>query len=445
MNKIPPQAVEAEESLLSACIISPGSLTETIEILKPEHFYRSSHQIIFQAMLDLNSKKEPVDLITLVNKLKQKNKLDEIGGATYIARLTDEIPLAVNIPHYANIVREKALLRLTIEKCNKITIQCFEDSNGAARIIDEAQKEILSIEIGDSSDKTYSAMPEILKEGLDLLEERCETPGKITGVSTGFDRLDFLTWGLQPSDLILIAARPSMGKTSLALNIANNAAIKDIPAGFFSLEMAKQQLLFRLMSDHAKINSQKFKSGFLGCNDWSRITSAAGAMNDLPLFIDDGAGLHIRQIQRRARQLYKEHRIGLLIVDYLQLVSGDGANRDREISDISKGLKNIAKELNIPVIALSQLNRKLEQRNNKRPIMADLRDSGSLEQDADVIMFIYRDEVYNEDENNPNKGKAEIIIAKQRNGPTGTIQLAFVDKYTSFYSLAQEDEMWQNQ
>lgn len=442
LYKIPPQALEAEESILSACIILPESLTETIEILKPGHFYKSSHQVIFQMMVDLHSKKEPVDLVTLANKLKQKDKLEEIGGATYLARLTEEIPLAVNVSHYANIIREKAALRQTIEKCNNIVMQCFEDSDDAIKIIDEAQKEILSIEIEDPNNKTYSTMPEIIEEGIDLLEERSESKGKITGVSTGFDRLDYLTWGLQPSDLTLIAARPSAGKTALALNIARNAVSKNIPTAIFSLEMSKQQLLFRLFSDQAKINSQKFKSGMFTHIEWGEITEAAGVINDFPMFIDDSAGLHIRQIQRRARKMYKKHKIGLIVVDYIQLVTGEGKNRDREISSISMGLKNLAKELNIPVIALSQLSRKLEERNNKRPRLSDLRDSGTLEQDADIVMFIYRDEMYNDDENNPNKGKAEIIIAKQRNGPVGKIELAFVDKYTSFYPLAQEDGTW---
>lgn len=440
LYKIPPQNLEAEESILSACLIYSESFIEVVDVLQPDYFYRSSHNKIFQAMIDLHDKKEPVDLVTLANKLKQKNQLDEIGGASYLANLVDTVPLATNVSHYANIIRDKATLRQMIEKCNKITTQCFDDSNKAVNIIDEAQKEILSIEVKDPNKQTYSTMPEVLEKGLELLEERSANPGKITGIKTGFDRFDFLTWGLQPTDLILIAARPGTGKTSLVLNIIRNTITDNIPVAFFSLEMSKQQLLYRLISDMAKINGQKFKSGYLERDDWDKITDAASIINDLPLFIDDTGGLHIRQIQRRARKMYKKHKIGLIVIDYLQLISGDGINENKELTEISKGLKNIAKELNIPVIALSQLNRKLEQRNNKRPILADLRGSGSLEQEADTIVFIYRDEMYNKDENNPNKGIAEINIAKQRNGPTGHIKLAWVDKYTSFYPLAHKDE-----
>lgn len=435
LYKLPPQSIDAEESLLSACLIDPESLTDAIEILKPDCFYRSAHQKIFKAMMDLYAKKEPVDLVTLSNALKQTDELPEIGGATYLAKLVEEIPMAVNVKHYANIIRGKATLRQAIEKCNKITEQCFQDSADVVKIIDNAQKEILSIEVEDPNNKTYSTMPELLERGMDLLEERSKNPGKITGLCTGFSRFDFLTWGLQPSDLVLIAARPSAGKTSLALNIARNAVSENISTAIFSLEMSKQQLLYRLMSDMAKVNGQKFKSGLLENNDWTAITNSASIINDFPLFIDDSGGLSIKQIQRRVRNIYKKHGLGLVVIDYLQLVSGEGKTRDREISDISQGLKNIAKELNIPVIALSQLNRNLEQRSNKRPVLADLRDSGTLEQDADIIVFIYRDEMYDKDENNPNKGIAEINIAKQRNGPVGTIKLAYVNKYTSFYQL----------
>lgn len=437
--KIPPQAIEIEESILVACILYKESLTEAAEGLRPEYFYKSAHQKIFTAMIELYNKKEPVELPILVNTLKKKGWLEEIGGATYLVNLIDNVPLATNILSSINIIREKAALRQTIEKCNNIVMECFEDSNEAIKIIDNAQKEILSVEIEDPNGKTYSTMPEIIEEGIDLLEERSDSKGKITGVSTGFDRLDYLIWGLQPSDLTLIAARPSAGKTAFALNIARNAVFENIPVAIFSLEMSKQQLLFRLFSDQAKINSQKFKSGMFTHDEWANLTDAAGVINDLPMFIDDSAGLHIQQIQRRARKMYKKHKIGLIVVDYIQLVIGEGKNRDREISSISMGLKNLAKELNIPVIALSQLSRKLEERNNKRPRLSDLRDSGTLEQDADIVMFIYRDEMYNDNENNPYRGKAEIIVAKQRNGPVGKIELAFVDKYTSFYPLAHED------
>lgn len=439
LYKTPPCALEAEQSFLSACIISSESLIEAIEILQPSHFYKSGHQKIFQAISDLYAKNEPVDLVTLANKLKQKDQLEEIGGATYLANLVDNIPLATNISHYANIIRDKAVLRLAIQKSQNIIQACFEDSDDVVKIIDTAQTEILSIEIEDPDDKNYSTMMQIAEEGFDVLDVRSQNPGKITGIGTGFSQIDMLTWGLQPSDLILIAARPSMGKSSLAVNLAGHAAIEEnIPVAIFSLEMSKQQLLFRMLSDKAKINGQKFRSGMFSRTEWAQLNASAGKIAEAPIYIDDSGGLHINQILRRSRRIWKKHGIGLIIIDYLQLMQGDkSGSRDREIASISGGLKGLAKELNIPVIALSQLNRKLETRNNKRPILSDLREGGSLEGDADVIAFIYRNEIYSQDDDNPNKGIAEIIFAKQRNGPTGMVKLAFVDKYTSFYNLEQ--------
>lgn len=436
LYKTQPSNIEAEESLLSACLIDSESLTTAIEILQPDYFYRTAHQKIFKAIKSLYKKKEPIDIVILANFLKKTGDLPKVGGVTYLAKLVEEIPMAVNAKQYANIVRDKAVLRQAIGKCNKIIEQCFNSQTDAIEIIDNAQKEILSIEVEDTNNKTYSTMPEILEKEIEVLEERSKNKGKITGLCTGFSQLDFLTWGLQPSDLVLIAADTSAGKSSMALNIARNAIEKGVPTAIFSLEMSKQQLLFRLMSDMSKINGQKFKSGELSVKDWSAVSNAAGAINDFPLFIDDSGGITIKQIQRRARHMYKEHGLGLIIVDHIQLVTGEGQTRDREISSISQGLKNIAKELNIPVIALSQLNRNLAQRTNKRPVLVDLRDSGTLGQDADTVVFIYRDEMYDKSDNNPNKGIAEITIAKQRNGPTGTIKLAYVGKYTSFYPLA---------
>ena len=429
--------MDAEQSLLSACIISSESLLEAIEILRPDHFYRTSHQKIFQAMICLHNKNEPVDLVTLANKLNQKNQLAEIGGATYLANLVDNIPLATNILHHANIIRDKAVLRLAIQKSQNIIKSCYEDSGDVTKTIDTAQREILSIEIEDPDDKNYSTMSEIAEEGFDILDERSRNSGKITGISTGFTQLDVLTWGLQPSDLILIAGRPSMGKSALAINLASHAAIEEnIPVAIFSLEMSKQQLLFRMLSDKAKINGQKFRSGMFSRAEWGQLNASAGRIADAPIYIDDSSSLHIDQVLRRSRRIWKKHGIKLIVIDYLQLMQGDKtASREREIASISGGLKGLAKELNIPVIALSQLNRGLENRNNKRPMLSDLKDSGTLEADADVVAFIYRDEMYNKDENNPEKGVAEIIVAKQRNGPTGTTTLAFVGRYTSFYNL----------
>jgi len=443
LSRIPPQNINAEESILSACILSHESLIEVIEILQSIHFYRSSHQKIFQAMTDLFAKNEPVDLVTLANKLKQKNQLSDIGGASYLAKLVDTVPVAVNAVHYANIIRDKAALRLTIQKSQNIIKSCLEDSdNDVSSIIDTAQREILSIEIEDPDDKNYETMAEIAEKGFDVLDERSKNPGKITGIPTGFTQLDMLTWGLQPSDLIVIAARPSMGKSGLSIGIARHVAIENnIPVAIFSLEMSKQQLLFRFLSDEAKVNGQKFRSGMFSQDDWRQLSHASGRIADAPIYIDDGGGLHINQVLRRSRRMWKKHGIKLIVVDYLQLMQGNKTeSRDREIASITGGLKGLAKELNIPVIALSQLNRDLEKRSNKRPQLSDLRESGSIENDADVVAFIYRDEIYNKDEDNPNKGIAEIIISKHRNGPVGTVKLAFVDRYASFYNLDKSQD-----
>lgn len=444
LHHIPPQSLEAEESILSACLLSPESCEEIIDLLRPDNFYRSAHIKIFTAIIELHNKKQPVDLVTLTNRLRENGHLEEIGGAAFLASLVDEIPMAVNVVHYAEIIRDKAAKRLAIQYCNEITQNCFSDNMPAAEIIDTAQNKILSIDAINPDKVTYRSMEDILMDGIDTLDDRFLHKGQLTGVPTGFSAIDELTWGLQPTDLIIIAARPSVGKSSLALNIARHASIdcieKPFPVGIFSMEMSEQQLLFKFMADLAKINTQKFKSGLFSRQEWQKLTDAAGRMSDAPIHIDDNPGLTIFDVRRRARQMKKKEDIKLLIIDYIQLMSGSGKeSRNMEINEISTGLKNLAKELEIPVIALSQLNRKVEDRNDKRPRLSDLRDSGSIEQDSDVIMFIYRDEVYNKDENNPEKGMAEIIISKNRTGPTGFAKLAFINKFASFYELARND------
>jgi len=446
LSQVPPQNLEAEESILAACLISPESCEEIVDLLTPEHFYKSAHGKLFAAIIELKNKYQPVDLITVSNLLRSRGELEQVGGASYISSMIDNVPMATNALHYAEIVRDKAAKRLTIKHCNEITKNCFADSEPAIDIIDVAQNKMLSIELSDPGKVTFLSMNEIMYDSIDTLDERFLNKGKLTGVPTGFHQIDELTWGLQKTDLIIIAARPSMGKTSLSLNIARHAAIdceEKYPVGIFSLEMSKQQLSFKFMADLAKINTQKFKNGYFSREDWVSITGAAGRLAGSPIFIDDSSGLTINEIRRRARQMWKRHKIKLIIVDYIQLMSGSGSkqqNREREISEISTGLKNLAKELELPVIGISQLNRKVEDRNDKKPRMADLRDSGGIEQDADTIAFVYRDEVYNTDENNPLRGTADIIIAKNRNGPTGTARLAFVDKYASFYNLAGPPE-----
>jgi replicative DNA helicase len=437
---VPPQHIEAEESLLSAILVDNTALLEVVEILSAEDFYRTAHQRIFAAMTDLFNRGEPVDVITLNNSLKEKGQLEAVGGAAYLARLLDAVPLAVNAQHYARIVHDKAVLRRLIEKANAITKRCFQEQGGADDIIDFAESAIFEI-TDKQARQAFYPLSKLIDSSIDFLEEKQKNKSLVTGVPTGFTLIDNLTSGLQNSDLIILAARPSMGKTALALNIARNAAVDSgVPVAVFSLEMSKEQLSLRLLCAEARIDSSRLRSGFFSMDDWERLTDAAGVLSAAPIFIDDSASLSAMEVRAKARRLKMDKNIGLIVVDYLQLMQGRASaeRRDLEISEISRSLKALAKEINLPVIALSQLNRMLEQRNDKRPRLSDLRESGALEQDADVVAFIYRDEVYNKEETNPHKGTAEIILAKQRNGPTGDVLLTFLSAYTRFENTAPE-------
>jgi replicative DNA helicase len=438
---VPPQSLEAEESILSAILVDNDTLPEILEILSPKDFYRSSHQKMFTAMTELFSRNEPVDLVTLTNILRERGWLEEIGGATYLANLVDTVPLAVNAQHYAKIVHDKACLRQLIEKSNAIAKRCFEDRGEVENIIDYAESSIF--EISENKIKpAFYPIGKIIEVNIDALEERQGNKALVTGVATGFTKLDELTAGFQKSDLIILAGRPGMGKTAFALNIAKNSAVDtNIPVAIFSLEMSKEQLSFRMLSSEARIDSSRLRRGFITQDDWLKITDAAGFLSQAPIFIDDSPNITVLEIRAKSRRLKMENDIGLIIIDYLQLMRGriSAERRDLEISEISRSLKALAKELDIPVLALSQLNRKLEERSDKRPQLADLRESGALEQDADVVAFIYRDELYNKDENNPNKGRAEIILAKQRNGPTGMAILTFLDTYTRFENFSPRE------
>ena len=431
---VPPQSLEAEESILSAILVDNDTLPEILEILSPKDFYRSSHQKIFTAITELFSRDDPVDLVTLTNILRERGWLEEIGGATYLANLVDTVPFAVNAQHYAKIVHDKACLRQLIEKSNAIAKRCFEDRGDVENVIDYAESAIF--EISENKIKpAFYPIGKIIEVNIDALEERQGNKALVTGVATGYTKLDELTAGLQKSDLIILAGRPGMGKTAFALNIAKNSAVDtNVPVAIFSLEMSKEQLSFRMLSSEARVDSSRLRRGFITQDDWIKITDAAGFLSQAPIFIDDSPNIGVLEIRAKARRLKMENDIGLIIIDYLQLMKGriSAERRDLEISEISRSLKALAKELDIPVLALSQLNRKLEERSDKRPQLADLRESGALEQDADVVAFIYRDELYNKDENNPNKGKAEIILAKQRNGPTGMAILTFLETYTRF-------------
>lgn len=437
---IPPQNIEAEESILSAILIDNHTLLDVLEILAAEDFYKSAHQLIYAAITELFDRNEPVDLITLSNHLKEKNQIDKIGGASYLAELVDSVPMAVNARHYADIVHGKACLRRLIEKSNIITKRCFEDQGNIDEVVDFAEAAIFEVS-ENRSHQSYYPLSKMIEENIDALEERQGNRSLITGVPTGFTLFDHKTSGLQKSDLIIVAARPGMGKTALALNIARNAALgQGIPVAVFSLEMSREQLSMRMLSSEARLDSTRLRSGFISQEHWLQITEAAGTLSDAPVFIDDTPTLTAMEVRAKARRLKLDKNIGLVIIDYLQLMQGrrSAERRDLEISEISRSLKALAKELKIPVLALSQLNRMLEQRSDKRPQLSDLRESGALEQDADVVAFIYRDEVYNKDENNPNRGKAEIIIAKQRNGPIGTVPLVYLASYTRFENAAGE-------
>jgi replicative DNA helicase len=438
---LPPQSIEAEESLLSSILLDNNTLLDVIEILAVADFYRTAHQKIFAAIIDLFDKGEPVDLVTLANNLKEKSQLDAVGGATYLARLVDAVPLAVNAQHYAKIIADKASLRRLIEKANAIAKRCYDDRGNVDDVIDFAEASVFEISERKTSQSFYPISRLIIRN-IETLEENQGNKSLVTGVPMGFGLLDNLTSGLQKSDLIILAARPSMGKTALALNIARNAAVdSNIPVAIFSLEMSRDQLSLRMLCAEARLDSSRLRGGFFSMADWHRLTDAAGILSESPIYIDDSPSLSAMEIRAKARRLKMDKNIGLVIIDYLQLMKARAGaeRRDLEISEISRSLKALAKELEIPVLAISQLNRMLEQRNDKRPRLSDLRESGALEQDADVVAFIYRDEIYNQDENNPQKGIAEIILAKQRNGPIGKVKLTFLDAYTRFENLAPEE------
>jgi len=438
-SKLPPQNNEAEQSVIGAILIENEALLKSIEIIHPEDFYRESHRLIFQSMIELFEKNEPADLITLTEHLRNKNKLEEVGGASYLTTLCDQIPTAANIEYYAKIVKEKAVLRRLISCATEIATRGYSNQDEVGELLDFAEKSIFDISEDQIKSSVYP-LKEILKASFKTIEKLYNKKELITGVATGFTELDQITSGFQPSDLIIIAGRPSMGKTAFCLNIAQNAAYESkIPIVIFSLEMSKEQLALRMLCSEARVDAHKMRSGFLTESDWPKLTRGAGRLSETKIFIDDTPGMGVLEMRAKARRLKSEHGLGMVIVDYLQLMRGRSTidSREQEISDISRSLKALAKELKLPVVALSQLNRRVEDRAVKKPQLADLRESGAIEQDADVILFLYRDEVYNPD--SQDKGSAEIIIGKQRNGPTGEIRLAFIDRYTRFENYSSRE------
>ncbi|MCF6185869.1 MAG: replicative DNA helicase [Desulfobulbaceae bacterium] len=434
-GNIPPQNLDAEQAVLGTVLLQDNSILKIAEILSPEDFYRDAHKTIYRSMLDLFEKREPHDLITVANLLGDRNKLEEIGGPAYLALLTDIIPFSGTLVHHAEIIRKKSVLRQLIRTTSEVAARCYDAQDDIDALVDEAEKTIF--EIAQSKRKQgFQPMSDIVPKAFDRITKLFDRQEHITGVATGYEQLDRMTAGLQPSDLIIIAGRPSMGKTALAMNIVQHAAIiEKIPVAVFSLEMSMEQLALRMLCSIGRIDSQRIRTGRLLEKDWPDLTRATGILAEAPIHIDDSAGMTVLEMRAKARRLKSEHDLGMVVVDYLQLMQGRSSkneNRTQEISDISRSLKAMAKELDVPVVALSQLNRGLESRTDKRPQLSDLRESGAIEQDADVIGFIYRDEVYNKAEDNPNRGLAEIIIGKQRNGPTGTVKLTFLAEYTTF-------------
>jgi replicative DNA helicase len=442
LRKVPPQNLEAEASVLGGILLDNDAINQVLELLRPEDFYRESHRKIFRATVELTDRSEPVDLITLSDYLKGRNELEAVGGAAYLASLADSVPTAANISYYARIVREKSILRSLISTATDIASRGYEEQGNVDEFLDRAEKVIF--DISEKKIKaSFVAVGDMIKDTLKTVEKLYERKEMVTGVPTGYEDLDRLTAGLQASDLIIVAGRPGMGKTAFALNIATNAAFAGVGAAVFSLEMAKEQLVLRMLCSEARVNSSKVRSGYLGERDFPQLAKAAGRLLDAPIYIDDTPAISVLELRAKARRLLRDRtkKIGLIVVDYLQLMRGMGnaSNREQEISEISRSLKALAKELAVPVIALSQLNRRVEDRGDRRPMMSDLRESGAIEQDADVIMFIYRDEVYNKSDDSK-KGVAEVIVAKQRNGPIDTVQLTFLSEFTRFENYTERDD-----
>ena len=439
--RVPPHSIEAEQAVIGGLLLDNDAWEKVADKINPDDFYRHDHRIIFEALAELREANKPCDAVTLGEWLESHEMMDDIGGIGYLIELANNTPSAVNVAAYAAIVREKSVLRQLIHVSTGIADVCYRpEGRGTAELLEEAEKRVFDIrERGAKGSADYVPIKEGVRQAFALIEHLYELEGNITGVPTGFTDFDEKTAGLQKSDLIIVAGRPAMGKTTFAMNIAENAAIAaGTPVAVFSMEMAAQQLVMRMLSSLGRINQQRLRTGQLRDEDWPRVESAMNMLVKTKLFIDETPALSPIELRARARRIARQHGLGLIVIDYLQLmqVPGNKENRATEISEISRSLKALAKELNVPVIALSQLNRSLEQRPNKRPIMADLRESGAIEQDADIIVFIYRDEVYNPD--TPDKGKAEIIIGKQRNGSTGTVPLTFLGQFTRFENFSHD-------
>lgn len=441
-ERLPPQSIEAEQAILGSLLINPETISKVVDVLDPEQFYRKAHQVIYAAIVDLYSNNEPIDIVTVSQFLKDKGSLDGVGGRQYLTDLAMSIATTANAEYYAKTVGEKALLRNLIKAGTEIVQSCYED-NDADLVVDKAEQMIFGI----AQRRNLTALThirDIVNESFARIEKRYENRDSLSGIPSGFYDLDEMTSGFQKSDLVIVAARPSMGKTAFILNIAQHCAVEaKAPVALFSLEMSKEQLVQRLLCAEARIDANKMRTGFLQSSDWQALASAMGRLGEAPLFIDDSAAVTALDVRAKARRLKAEMKgnLGMVMIDYIQLMQGraskDG-NRVQEISEISRSLKQLARELDCPVIALSQLSRAVEARQNKRPMLSDLRESGAIEQDADIVMFIYRDEYYNPESDK--RGEAEIIIAKQRNGPVGTVELLYQASITRFLNKAVNNQ-----
>ncbi len=443
LKRVPPHNVEAEQAVLGGIILRPDLMHAVVDILREDDFYLPAHKIIFGAYLSLYRSSRPIDLVTIAAFLNDNKQMEDIGGAVYLGELSGVVVSGANAEHYATIVRDKALQRGLIDACSNIIGNCYNVSGEVSALLDESEQSVFAIS-ERTMGKDFTGAKELLDNVFRNLEKLSESRESITGVTTGYTKLDNMTAGLQPSDLIIVAARPSMGKTAFAMCMALNAAIsQNVPVAVYSLEMPKEQLMQRMLAVYAKVDASRLRRPYLLTEeDWIHLHKAADILGNAPIFVDDTAALNTMELRARTRRLKAEHGVGLVIVDYLQLMRTNRRidSRELEISEISRSLKALAKELNIPVVALSQLNRKVEERSDKRPMLSDLRESGAIEQDADVIMFVFREDVYKfvKPSERPPQGVAEIIIGKQRNGPVGTAELLFTSRYTSFENLSAD-------
>jgi replicative DNA helicase len=437
LDKIPPQNLEAEMAVLGSMLLDEDAISVACELLDRDSFYKDSHRKIFEAILGLYNANKAVDLITLTDELKKSALLEDIGGVSFLTALANSVPTAANINHYVHIVKEKSILRTLINNATRIVSLCYESEGNIDEVVDTAERFIF--EVSDrKSHGTYLLLKEIVKDSIETIDKLYQKKAHVTGIPTGYIDFDTKTSGLQPSDLIVIAGRPSMGKSALAIGMAEYAGVVEkIPLAIFSLEMSKEQLVQRMLCSHAKVDAHKVRTGYLATSDWPRLTAAAGKLSETRIFIDDSPAISVMELRAKARRLKAHHDIQLLILDYLQLMRGSSGieNRQQEISEISRSLKALARELNIPVVAISQLSRAVESRQDHRPQLSDLRESGAIEQDADVVALILREEYYNPTAEN--QGIAEVNIAKQRNGPVGSFKLAFIKEYTRFENIAR--------